>query len=64
MKKIVYFAIGLLCSLGVFTACSDDRDDNPTLQVPTQFVLNARISNKRHVRPRQLIDSRVHMHTT
>lgn len=41
MKKIVYFAMGLLCSLGVFTACSDDRDDNPTLQVPTQFVLNA-----------------------
>ena len=33
--------MGLLCSLGVFTACSDDRDDNPTLQVPTQFVLNA-----------------------
>ena len=30
--------IGL--GLGIFTACDDDRDSNPTLISPTEFVLN------------------------
>lgn len=30
----------LMCIAGLFTACSDDRDSNPTLIQPTEFVLN------------------------
>lgn len=30
----------MLCALSLFTACSDDRDSNPTLTEPTSFVLN------------------------
>jgi cobyric acid synthase len=26
--------------MGLFTACQDDRDSNPTIQQPTTFVLN------------------------
>jgi len=40
MKKIAksFLIIGL--ALGIFTACDDDRDSNPTLNAPTEFVLN------------------------
>lgn len=30
----------LVCCIGMFTACSDDRDDNPVLQQPETFTLN------------------------
>jgi len=29
-----------MCSVGLFAACSDDNDSNPTLQQPSSFVLN------------------------
>ena len=29
----------LLCGIFVMAACSDDRDDNPTIKVPTEFKL-------------------------
>jgi starch-binding outer membrane protein SusE/F len=40
MNKILksFLIIGL--GLGIFTACDDDRDSNPTLISPTEFVLN------------------------
>ena len=39
MNKILksFLIIGL--GLGIFTACDDDRDSNPTLISPTEFVL-------------------------
>lgn len=42
MKKIIKFALLLVCSACIFTACDDDRDSNPTLQKPTagSLVLN------------------------
>ncbi len=40
MKKILMSALMLLCGVGLFTSCDSDRDDNPTLQSPTTFVLN------------------------
>lgn len=40
MKKIFNLALLLLCSICAFTACEDDRDSNPTLIQPTEFVLN------------------------
>ena len=40
MKKIFKSSLLLLCSLGLFTACSDDNDSNPTLQNPSTFTLN------------------------
>lgn len=40
MKKILKSTLLLLCGIGLFTACADDRDSNPTLQQPTTFVLN------------------------
>lgn len=40
MKTIIKSTLLLLCGLGLFTACSSDRDDNPTLVSPTEFVLN------------------------
>lgn len=33
-------ALWLLCSMCLFTACSDDNDENPTLQTPSTFQLN------------------------
>lgn len=30
----------LVAGLGLFTACSDDNDSNPTIVAPTRFVLN------------------------
>ena len=40
MNKILksFLIIGL--GLGIFTACDDDSDSNPTLISPTEFVLN------------------------
>lgn len=40
MNKIFSIAMLLLCSMSVFTACDDDRDSNPVLVQPTEFVLN------------------------
>jgi hypothetical protein len=41
MKKIIKSSLLLLGALVMFTACSDDRDSNPTLVQPDSFVLNA-----------------------
>ena len=30
----------LMCGMGLFAACADDNDSNPTIQQPTTFVLN------------------------
>ena len=40
MKKILFFATAMLCSLCALTACSDDNDSNPVLIQPDGFVLN------------------------
>lgn len=40
MKNIFSYATMLLGGLLALTACSDDRDSNPTLTQPTSFVLN------------------------
>lgn len=40
MKKIIKSAMLLLCGTVMFTACSDDNDANPTIQIPDTFVLN------------------------
>lgn len=40
MKKTIKSILLLAVGLGMFTACSDDRDDNPTLMSPTEFRLN------------------------
>ena len=40
MKKMIKSALGLLCCVCLFTACSDDNDANPVIQTPTQFVVN------------------------
>lgn len=40
MKNIIKSTLLLLCSVCLFTACSDDNDENPVLQQPTSFVLN------------------------
>ncbi|NDV56973.1 SusF/SusE family outer membrane protein [Bacteroides sp. 519] len=39
MKKI-YSTLVLLLSLFSFASCDDDRDSNPTLAEPTEFILN------------------------
>ena len=39
MKKILSYAIVLLCGTLAFTACSDDNESNPTLVQPTEFSL-------------------------
>ncbi|MBQ8988153.1 MAG: SusE domain-containing protein [Prevotella sp.] len=41
MKKIFSFALMLLGMATALTSCSDDRDSNPTIGQPTQFVVNA-----------------------
>ena len=41
MKKIFFCAGMLLAATGLFTACEDDRDSNPTLlERPSEIVLN------------------------
>ncbi|MGN0085894.1 MAG: SusF/SusE family outer membrane protein [Alloprevotella sp.] len=40
MKKIFSYALMLLCSLCVFTACDDDHDSNPVIQHAKSFQLN------------------------
>ncbi|MBB1550903.1 MAG: SusE domain-containing protein [Prevotella sp.] len=40
MKNIIKSALLLLCTIGLFTACNDDREHNPTIQQPKTFVLN------------------------
>lgn len=40
MTKIFKFAFLLLCSVTLFTACSDDNSENPVLKAPTTFRLN------------------------
>lgn len=40
MKNILKSTLLLLCGMGLFAACSDDNDSNPTLQQPSTFVLN------------------------
>lgn len=39
MKKILSYAMLLLCGTLAFTACSDDNESNPTLVQPTEFSL-------------------------
>ena len=39
MNKIIKTSLMLLGGIFVMAACSDDRDDNPTIQVPTEFKL-------------------------
>ena len=39
MKKILSYAMLLLCGTFAFTACSDDNESNPTLVQPTAFSL-------------------------
>ena len=41
MKKIFSLALMLLGVATALTSCSDDRDSNPTIGQPTQFVVNA-----------------------
>lgn len=40
MKKIYQFSMLLLVGAFALTACEEDRESNPTLTQPTQFVLN------------------------
>ena len=40
MKDIFKSTLLLLCSVGLFAACADDNDSNPTLGEPTTFTLN------------------------
>nr|WP_302829396.1 SusF/SusE family outer membrane protein [uncultured Bacteroides sp.] len=40
MKNKLLLGAILISTVGIFTACSDDNDSNPTLIQPTEFVLN------------------------
>ena len=40
MKKILKSALLLMMGLVMLASCEDDRDDNPTVKEPTEFVLN------------------------
>ena len=40
MKDIFKSTLLLMCGMGLFAACADDNDSNPTLQQPSTFVLN------------------------
>lgn len=40
MKNIFKSALMLMAGIALLTACEDDRDDNPTVYAPTEFVLN------------------------
>lgn len=40
MRKYIIPTLLLFAGLNLFTACDDDRDSNPIIQQPTEFVLN------------------------
>jgi hypothetical protein len=40
MKNIFKSTLLLICSVGLFAACADDNDSNPTISQPSTFVLN------------------------
>ena len=40
MKNIIKSALLVVMSLTLMTACSDDKDSNPSIQTPTEFKLN------------------------
>ena len=40
MKKIFYSLLIAAVTIGFTTSCDEDRDSNPTLSIPTSFVLN------------------------
>lgn len=40
MKNIIKSTLLLLCAVGLFASCDEDRDNNPVIQTPTHFVLN------------------------
>lgn len=40
MKNIIKSALLVVMSLTLMTACSDDNDSNPSIQIPTEFKLN------------------------
>lgn len=40
MKKNILSSLLLFAGISFFTACEDDRDSNPVIQQPTEFVLN------------------------
>ena len=40
MKNKLLLGAVLVGTAGIFAACSDDNDSNPTLIQPTEFVLN------------------------
>ena len=40
MKNIIKSTLLLMCSVGLFAACADDNDSNPTISQPSTFVLN------------------------
>ncbi len=40
MKNNIKSVLLLLCTVGLFGACSDDNDSNPTMQIPQSFQLN------------------------
>ena len=49
MKKIIKSTLLLLCSVCLFTACSDDNDANPVIQKPTGFVLNTPALSEQYI---------------
>lgn len=49
MKYTIKSALLLLCGVAFLAACDDDRDNNPTLQEPSSFVLNTPAYSKANV---------------
>ena len=58
MNKIFTMGLVLFTATSLFTACADDRDSNPTLVQPTEFVLNT------PVYANQLLDLRTSKHVS
>jgi len=58
MNKILTMGLVLFAATSLFTACADDRDSNPTLVQPTEFVLNT------PVYANQLLDLRTSKHVS
>ena len=40
MRKVFQYALMLMVGTIAITSCSEDRDSNPTLVMPTELVLN------------------------